>query len=174
VAHGEADEQARAAVRRGLSPQPGVGFVCGTHGVQDASVMRPGDVADLQQRLAERGLDWCVVGGWGVDALLRTTTRDHKDLDVLVGLTHVHRVMTLLSEVGFSLAYVWPESRDLSEHRHQLVGTPLPSAFGLEHGDGREVDVHVYDDAEPFAVPASPDSSSCLQHEGMSRPGSSR
>jgi hypothetical protein len=95
-------------------------------------------------------------------------------LDVLVGLTHVHRVMTLLSEVGFSLAYVWPESRDLSEHRHPLVGTPLPSAFVLEHGDGREVDVHVYDDAEPFAVPASPDSSSCLQHAGMSRPGSSR
>jgi len=118
----------------------------------DGHVMRPGDVAELQQRLVRVGLDWCVVGGWGVDALLRTPTRDHKDLDVLLPLTHLERILTLLAAEGFRLAYVWPESLNIPGG-HPLIGAPMPSAFVVEHVDEREVDVHVYDDQESAVAP---------------------
>jgi len=107
-------------------------------------VMSADHVASLQLRLAERGADWCVVGGWGVDALLGHQTREHKDLDVLLPATALQTSMTLLAEAGFDFAYRWPESRDLPGH-HPLLGEPIPSAFVVTHADGWEIDVHVDD-----------------------------
>jgi lincosamide nucleotidyltransferase A/C/D/E len=101
-------------------------------------------VAGLHLRLAEHDADWCVVGGWGVDALLGRQTREHKDLDVLLPLDALPVSLSLLAEEGFVLAYTWPESRDVPG-RHPLLGEPLPSAFVLTHADGREIDIHVYD-----------------------------
>jgi lincosamide nucleotidyltransferase A/C/D/E len=79
-----------------------------------------------------------------VDALTGHQTREHKDLDVLLPLDVLPVAMSLLAEVGFVLAYTWPESREVPG-RHPLLGEPLPSAFVLTHADGREIDVHVYD-----------------------------
>jgi lincosamide nucleotidyltransferase A/C/D/E len=109
----------------------------------DAPVMSARQVAGLQVRSIERGVDWCIVGGWGVDALLRTVTREHKDLDVLLPLAALQVGMSLLAEEGFLLASTWPESRGIADH-HPLLGEPVPSAFVLAHADGREIDIHIY------------------------------
>lgn len=106
--------------------------------------MRAGEVTALQRQLAEHGLDWCVVGGWGVDALLGVETRAHKDLDVLLPLAALPLTMRLLAEEGFHLDYTWEESRPITG-RDALLGEPIPSAFVLADGAGREIDVHVYD-----------------------------
>ena len=106
-------------------------------------MMRGSEVANLQVRLIDRGVDCCVVGGWGVDALVGSPTREHKDLDVLLPLTALPDGMSLWADEGFELARKWPESRGITGH-HPLVGEPIPSAFVLTHADGREIDVHVY------------------------------
>lgn len=106
--------------------------------------MRAEDVASLQVELAALGFGWCVVGGWGVDALLGTQTRTHKDLDVLLPFAAMDATLSLLAQQGFRMAYLWEETRP-NPGTHQLVGSPLPSAFVLTHADGRELDIHVYD-----------------------------
>ena len=111
----------------------------------NAEVMRASQVADLHVRLVDHGVDCCVVGGWGVDALVGTVTREHKDLDVLMPLTALRDGVSLLAEEGFELAYTWSESRGIPGHHHPLLGEPIPSAFVLTHEDGREIDVHVYE-----------------------------
>ncbi|MFC3688179.1 nucleotidyltransferase domain-containing protein [Aquipuribacter hungaricus] len=108
-------------------------------------------VAGLQLRLRGREFDWCVLGGWGVDALAGRVTREHKDLDVVVDLAALPGVLDLLAEEGFRLARAWPESRDLPG-RHPLLGDPPPSAFVLACTDGREVDVHVCDGLDTGVV----------------------
>jgi len=113
--------------------------------------MSADQVASLQLRLAERNADWCVVGGRGDDAVLGCQTREHKDLDVLLPLAALPTSMSLLAEDGFALAYRWPESRDVPG-QHPLLGDAIPSAFVLTHADGREIDVHVYDQTADAVV----------------------
>lgn len=115
-------------------------------------MVRAEQVADLQLRLRARGLDWCVLGGWGVDALAGRTTREHKDLDVVLDVVALPAVLDLLAEDGFRQVCTWPESRDLPG-RHPLLGDALPSAFVLASTDGREVDVHVCDGLDTGVVP---------------------
>ncbi len=107
-------------------------------------MIRASGVVDLHRQLIERGVDWCIVGGWGVDALVGEQTRPHKDLDVLLPLAAMNEALSLLAEQGFHLAYAWEESQPVV-CGHPLVGMPAPSAFVLDHRDGRQVDVHVYD-----------------------------
>ena len=106
--------------------------------------MDSSQVASLQVRLIDRGVECCIVGGWGVDALVGTPTREHKDLDVLLPLTALQAGVSFWSDEGFELAYTWPESHRINGH-HPLLGEPIPSAFVLTHADGREIDVHVYE-----------------------------
>ena len=71
-------------------------------------------------------------GGWGVDALLGTQTRSHKDVDIILPIEDVPKLRTLLAERGFTIR----------------EGRP-PNAFVLADGAGLEVDVHAatFDDA---------------------------
>ena len=64
-------------------------------------------------------------GGWGVDALLQTQTRVHKDVDVIVSILDVPKLQELLGMEGFSVQ----------------EGEP-PNSFVLANGVGLEVDVH--------------------------------
>jgi len=108
--------------------------------------MRAEDVADLQRALAARELDWCVVGGWGVDALLARQSRAHADLDVLLGVADLAAVLGLLEERGFVLDHEWEERRPLSgAPALPLLGAAPTSAFVLRDAAGRVVDVHVTD-----------------------------
>jgi lincosamide nucleotidyltransferase A/C/D/E len=64
-------------------------------------------------------------GGWGVDALLQTQTRPHKDVDVVLAVADVPKLEELLAASGFTV-------RD---------GEP-PHSFVLADGGGSEIDVH--------------------------------
>jgi lincosamide nucleotidyltransferase A/C/D/E len=64
-------------------------------------------------------------GGWGVDALLQTQTRTHKDVDIVLPLADVPKLQELLAVRGFTVR----------------EGKP-PNSFVLASGAGLEVDVH--------------------------------
>ena len=72
--------------------------------------MTPEDVVEVLTALDAGGIDYWVDGGWGIDALLERQTREHRDLDLGVGLDDVPRIATLLphfsqKESGESEAY---------------------------------------------------------------------
>ena len=75
--------------------------------------------------IESNGITVWLDGGWGVDALLRTQTRAHKDVDLVVSVADVPRLEEVLARVGFAV-------RD---------GTP-PNSFVLADRGGRQVDVH--------------------------------
>ncbi|WP_203899728.1 nucleotidyltransferase domain-containing protein [Virgisporangium aliadipatigenens] len=53
-------------------------------------------------RLADRaGARLWIDGGWGVDALLGTQTREHGDLDIAIEARHLEPFLAALSEHGF-------------------------------------------------------------------------
>jgi lincosamide nucleotidyltransferase A/C/D/E len=64
-------------------------------------------------------------GGWGVDALLQTQTRPHKDVDIVLAVADVPKLQELLAMKGFSVR----------------EGKP-PHSFVLADGAGTEIDVH--------------------------------
>ncbi|HKC63931.1 MAG TPA: nucleotidyltransferase family protein [Pyrinomonadaceae bacterium] len=64
-------------------------------------------------------------GGWGVDALLETETRPHKDVDIILRVSDVPKLREILGLSGFVVR----------------EGKP-PDSFVLADGTGLEVDVH--------------------------------
>ena len=64
-------------------------------------------------------------GGWGVDALLQTQTRVHKDVDIIVSIMDVPKLQELLEMKGFSVQ----------------EGEP-PNSFVLANCVGLEVELH--------------------------------
>ena len=72
------------------------------------------------------GIDVWLDGGWGVDALLETQSRAHKDVDLIAALTDVESLTRLLTERGY----------------HVKEGGRAEN-FVLANDAGREVDVHV-------------------------------
>ena len=56
------------------------------------------DVVEVLTALDAGGIDYWVDGGWGIDALLGRQTREHRDLDLGVGLDDVPRIETLLPQ----------------------------------------------------------------------------
>ena len=64
-------------------------------------------------------------GGWGIDALLETQTRQHKDVDIILPVTDVPQLQELLARRGFAMR----------------EGKP-PDSFVLANGSGLEVDIH--------------------------------
>jgi lincosamide nucleotidyltransferase A/C/D/E len=64
-------------------------------------------------------------GGWGVDALLQTQTRAHKDVDILISVADVAKLQELLARRSFVVR----------------EGKP-PDSFVLADSAGLEVDVH--------------------------------
>src|SRR5207237_10486551 len=78
----------------------------------------------LVGRLEANGIDAWLDGGWGVDALLGHQIREHDDLDLLVELHRVSRIVELLDGLGYSL----------------VAGAP-PRSFVMVDARGRQVDV---------------------------------
>ena len=73
-------------------------------------------------------------GGWGVDALLETQTRAHKDVDIIVALPDAEALTKLLARHGFRVKKE-PDAR--------------PENFVMADDRGREIDIHVVEfDAE--------------------------
>jgi lincosamide nucleotidyltransferase A/C/D/E len=98
------------------------------------------DAVFLCSLLQRDHIRYWVMGGWGVDALLGSETRPHKDLDLLVVLGDLPKLWHLFDERGFTQQGVWRENRWVD-----MEGVRWPTAFVVADGQGREVDVHVID-----------------------------
>lgn len=83
------------------------------------------DVVSLANAFDAAGIRYWIGGGWGVDALLGTQTRDHDDLDISVPADQETLVVTTLEALGFTVSTDW-----------------RPVRVALRDGGGREVDVH--------------------------------
>ena len=75
--------------------------------------------------LNEAGCWRTIDGGWGVDALTGSQTRDHEDLDLVVKLAEIGAVLEALDGLGFGI--------DLDLRPTRVVA---------KHADGRWVDLH--------------------------------
>jgi lincosamide nucleotidyltransferase A/C/D/E len=97
------------------------------------------------------GLTYCLMGGWGVDALLGRQTRPHLDLDVVVdrSLPDLRpRVSAALAGAGFRpageetsippLPTVWVYADD-----HGAIVDVLPGDLGAAPFDGGRVTGHI-------------------------------
>ncbi|MFH1894606.1 MAG: nucleotidyltransferase family protein [Patescibacteria group bacterium] len=89
------------------------------------TVMEVNDVIEIVQLLEAENIDVWLDGGWGVDALLKEQTRQHKDVDVVVSINDVQKMQRILQRQGF-----------------RLVSGGAPTNFVLRDKNGRKVDVH--------------------------------
>lgn len=87
--------------------------------------MAPSALLELLRLLDEAAISVWLDGGWGVDALLATQIRHHKDLDIVVRISDVPKMREVLGRRGFAVKQ----------------GTP-PNSFVLANDVGLEVDVH--------------------------------
>jgi lincosamide nucleotidyltransferase A/C/D/E len=86
-------------------------------------------------------IDVCLDGGWGIDALLGEQTREHGDLDIIVRVEDVPRLVAVTQEAGYAL---------------QPGGTD--TNFVLKSPSGHEVDVHAIPlDRRGFGIFVLPD-----------------
>lgn len=96
-------------------------------------------VLELLAVLRSAGVQVTLDGGWGVDALLKRETRPHEDLDLVVALIDVPRLLAALVPLGFALH---------EDH--------LPVRFVLRR-NGEQIDFHtVTFDAEGGGVQSQP------------------
>jgi lincosamide nucleotidyltransferase A/C/D/E len=87
--------------------------------------MGAAEAVELVTHLEANGVAVWLDGGWAVDAVLATQTREHDDLDLIVELRLVERLVTALGDRGYAV----------------VRGAP-PTSFELTDGRGRQVDVH--------------------------------
>ena len=82
-------------------------------------------VCEVVDWLNEAGIRVWLDGGWGVDALLGGETRAHHDVDIIVTVGDVPKLLEVGHRKGFAIR----------------EGSP-PHAFVLADESGREIDVH--------------------------------
>jgi lincosamide nucleotidyltransferase A/C/D/E len=93
--------------------------------------MPPDTARTLLATLEAHGVVVCVGGGWAVDALVRTQTRTHADLDIWVEAADTERLLAGLTQLGVDRIHPWPGDR--------------PWNFVLHDGRTRRVDLHLYE-----------------------------
>ncbi len=89
------------------------------------------DVVALVGELRARGVNVCVGGGWGVDALLGEQTREHSDLDVWLPAGDLEQAFRALGRFGVDRVQPWPGDR--------------PWNFVLHDGGQLRVDLHLFE-----------------------------
>jgi lincosamide nucleotidyltransferase A/C/D/E len=87
--------------------------------------MTPEALVNLLQVLEKADIAVWLDGGWAVDAALGEHTRAHKDVDIILQLADLPRLLEVLGDLGFEI---------------QQGGTE--SNFVLANDSGLEVDIH--------------------------------
>jgi lincosamide nucleotidyltransferase A/C/D/E len=82
-------------------------------------------LVELLRLLDEASIAVWLDGGWGVGALLKTQTRPHKDVDLILRVSDVPKLRKVLERRGFA-----------------VKEGSSPNSFVLANGSGLEVDVH--------------------------------
>lgn len=101
-------------------------------------MVEAGDAVALYRRLSDANTPIWLTGGWGIDALLGVQTRPHKDLDVILLVDDVHRLLEILANDGYVLKELWSENRWVEDSDRNQV----PTGFVLHDSTGRELDAH--------------------------------
>jgi lincosamide nucleotidyltransferase A/C/D/E len=83
------------------------------------------DVLEILDVLQKAGADIWIGGGWGIDALLGTQTRTHRDLDLMHRQEQEPTVVAALAGAGFAESLDW-----------------RPVRFVVADAQGREIDLH--------------------------------
>jgi lincosamide nucleotidyltransferase A/C/D/E len=83
------------------------------------------DLAALLELFDAEGITVWLDGGWGVDALLEQQTRQHDDLDLVLAMDDVPRVVQVLER-----------------KRYDVAKGELPTCIVLLDPEGRQVDLH--------------------------------
>jgi lincosamide nucleotidyltransferase A/C/D/E len=103
-----------------------------TNAMPDDAKMSANALLDVLGWIRATGIQVWLDGGWGVDALLETETRPHKDVDLIVARAETEPLTKLLEQHGF---------------RENPGGRP--ENFVMSDNRGREIDIHVVEfDAE--------------------------
>jgi len=109
--------------------------------------MTTADVVAFVQLLNQHGIEVCIDGGWGVDALNGAQTRIHTDLDIAIEHKDVPVIRALLEARGYT-----DVPRDDTRDCNFVMGDEV----------GHQIDFHSYtfDDNGnlTFGVPYPPDS----------------
>ena len=87
--------------------------------------MTASEVVAVVELLEEAGVPVWLDGGWAVDAAIGDQSRPHDDLDLVVELRHVDRLV-----------------RALGARRYALGRGQTPESIELVDSEGRQVDVH--------------------------------
>ena len=109
-------------------------------------------VLSILAALEREDVEYCLSGGWAVDALLGEQTREHSDLDLWLPAAHLGRLFIAFARIGLDRIFPWPGDR--------------PWNFVLHDGRGLRVDLHLYETLdggtihygsaiEPFEFPAA-------------------
>ena len=91
--------------------------------------MTANDVINFVKLLNGNGVEVCIDGGWGVDALLGKQTRLHNDLDIAVEHKDVPKIRALLEMRNYK-DVPRDDTRDCN--------------FVLGDDDGHLIDIHTY------------------------------
>ncbi len=103
--------------------------------------MKADAVLDFLALLDASAIDVCLDGGWGIDALLGEQTREHGDLDIILRVEDLPRLITITRLAGYA---------------PQPDGTA--TNFVLKTESGHAVDVHaIVFDERGFGIFALPD-----------------
>lgn len=90
--------------------------------------MKAREVVEFYDLMSANKIQMWIDGGWGVDALLKKQTREHKDLDIVIREKDVSKLRLLLKSKG----YIEVKLKEARPHN-----------FVLGDKDGHEIDVHV-------------------------------
>lgn len=88
------------------------------------------DVLGIYNLFAKNDITVWVDGGWCVDALLETQTREHPDLDIAVHRKDNARLRKLLEDEGYA-----------EERRNDSAEW----MYVMKNNNGKQVDVHVFE-----------------------------
>lgn len=94
-------------------------------------LMTADEAVRLVRVFGKHGVDACVGGGWGVDALLGQQTRDHVDLDVWLPAGQFENAMVALVSAGVDRIHPWPGDK--------------PWNFVVHDSGRRRMDLHIYE-----------------------------
>jgi lincosamide nucleotidyltransferase A/C/D/E len=84
-------------------------------------------VLHIFRLLEESGVPVWLDGGWGIDALLKRETREHRDLDLIIPVECLNAAELVLGDVGF-----------LKDGHH----TEMPARFVLRNSEELQIDIH--------------------------------
>lgn len=89
--------------------------------------MTASDVVAVLDLLIDADIGYWIAGGWGVDALIGSQSRPHRDLDLHVSLSDALAVQGLLLDAGY-----------------EVVNDQFPIRVEMARSSGQMVDLHPF------------------------------